>query len=139
MPRVMLTWDEVREMHALGMTIGSHTITHPNLPNAGLAAAREEIVGARRRLEHEIGAAVTMFSYPNGGADRYFTPELKELVREAGYAAASTSRNAFAGPGSDLFALERIEVEEELHDLAFALEVERFAFKPAARPSEAAS
>src|SRR5687767_6579040 len=30
LPRIMLTWDEVREMHALGMTIGSHTVTHPN-------------------------------------------------------------------------------------------------------------
>ena len=36
MPSPMLTWDQVREMRALGMTIGSHTMTHPNLPNAGL-------------------------------------------------------------------------------------------------------
>ena len=46
---------------------------------------------------------------------------------------ATTSRNAFAGPGSDLYALERIEVEERLEDLIFALEVERFAFKPQPR------
>ncbi len=130
MPRVMLTWDEVREMHALGMTIGSHTMTHPNLPSAGPAAAREELVASRQRLQHEIGAPVTMFSYPNGGAERYFTPELQEAVRDAGYAAAVTSRNAFAGRDSDLYALERIEVEDSLQHLVFALEVERFTFKP---------
>ena len=132
-PRVMLTWDEVREMHRLGMTIASHTMTHPNLPSAGVAAARDELVSARGRLEAEIDAPVTMFSYPNGGAERYMTPDVREIVREAGYEAATTSRNAFASRTSDLFALERIEVEESLEELVFALEVERFAFKPQER------
>jgi peptidoglycan/xylan/chitin deacetylase (PgdA/CDA1 family) len=129
-PRVMLTWDEVREMHALGMTIGSHTMTHPNLPSAGVAAAQTELQQSKRRLEQEIAAPVTMFSYPNGGAERYLTPEIQQAVRSTGYAAATTSRNAFAHPGSDLYALERVEVEERVEDLAFALEVERFAFRP---------
>jgi peptidoglycan/xylan/chitin deacetylase (PgdA/CDA1 family) len=136
MPRVMLTWDEVREMHTLGMTIGSHTMTHPNLPSVGLDAAREELVGSRARIEREIGAPVTMFSYPNGGADRYYTEQLKRLVAETCFTAAVTSRNGFAGCDSDVYALERIEVEESLQDLAFALEVERFAFKPAERVGE---
>jgi peptidoglycan/xylan/chitin deacetylase (PgdA/CDA1 family) len=130
MPRVMLTWDEVREMHALGMTIGSHTMTHANLPSAGLEAARQEMVASRSRIEQEVGAPVTMFSYPNGGAERYFTPEIRRLAAEVGFSAATTSRNAFATADSDPYALERIEVEERLEDLVFALEVERFAFAP---------
>lgn len=134
--RVMLTWDEVREMQALGMTIGSHTMTHPNLPNAGIADARRELAESRVRLEAELGRPVTMFSYPNGGAERYMTPAVREAVRDAGYAAATTSRNAFAGPGSDLYALERIEVQERLEDLVFALEVERFILQPAPRTGE---
>lgn len=133
---VMLTWDDVREMHALGMTIGSHTMTHPNLPSAGLEAARHELVTSKRRLEGEIGAEVTMFSYPNGGAERYETPELRQIVREAGYAAASTSRNGFASRAGDPYALERIEVQESLADLVFALEVERFALGPTSAPAE---
>jgi hypothetical protein len=71
-----------------------------------------------------------MFSYPNGGAEKYYTPELRRVVMDAGFAAATSSRNAFARRDSDLYALERIEVEERLEDLVFALEVERFAFKP---------
>jgi peptidoglycan/xylan/chitin deacetylase (PgdA/CDA1 family) len=134
-PDCMLRWDQVAEMQRLGMTIGSHTLTHPNLPSAGPDAA-DEIRGAKARLDRELGAAVTMFSYPNGGAERYMTPEIARIVRDAGYAAATTSRNAFAGPGSDLFALERIQVQERLEDLLFALEVERFAFRPKARPQE---
>jgi peptidoglycan/xylan/chitin deacetylase (PgdA/CDA1 family) len=129
-PKVMLTWDEVREMHALGMTIGAHTLTHPNLPSAGPADAAAEIRGSRARLETEISDRVTMFSYPNGGAEVYVTPELQRTVADAGFEAATTSRNGFADRGSHPFGLERIEVAERLEDLAFALEVERFAFGP---------
>jgi peptidoglycan/xylan/chitin deacetylase (PgdA/CDA1 family) len=132
----MLTWDDIRAMQKLGMVIGSHTMTHPNLPNAGLAAARHEIVESKARLEAEVGQPVTMFSYPNGGAERYMTRDVASLVRDAGFTAATTSRNAFAGPGSDLFALERVQVSEPLEELVFALEVERYAFKPKPRPGE---
>jgi peptidoglycan/xylan/chitin deacetylase (PgdA/CDA1 family) len=129
----MLTWDQLREMHRLGMTIGAHTLTHPNLPSAGLADATAEIVGSKARLERELDAEVTMFSYPNGGAERYYTPDLQRVVREAGYAAATTSSNGFAGPGSDPYALERVQVSERLEHLVFALEVERFALRPVPR------
>jgi peptidoglycan/xylan/chitin deacetylase (PgdA/CDA1 family) len=134
----MLSWEQVRQMHRLGMVIGSHTMTHPNLPNAGPERARAEIVESKARLEAEIGAPVTMFSYPNGGAERYMTREVASIVREAGFTAATTSRNAFAGPSSDLFALERVQVSEEVERLVFALEVERYAFKPKPRPGELA-
>jgi peptidoglycan/xylan/chitin deacetylase (PgdA/CDA1 family) len=136
MPRVMLTWSEVRQMHAMGMTIGSHTMTHPNLPSAGLTAAQKELACARQRLEREIDAPVKMFSYPNGGAERYVTREIARLVKEVGYDAATTSRNAFAGPHSDPFGLERVQVAERLEDLIFSLEVERFILQPAPRSGE---
>jgi peptidoglycan/xylan/chitin deacetylase (PgdA/CDA1 family) len=136
MPDCMLRWDELAEMQRLGMTIGAHTLTHPNLPSAGLEDAAAEIAGSKARLERELGEPVTLFSYPNGGAERYYTPDLQRIVADSGFAAAASSHNAFAGRHSDLFALERIEVEERSADLVFALEIERFAFKPALRPSE---
>jgi peptidoglycan/xylan/chitin deacetylase (PgdA/CDA1 family) len=129
----MLSWDELRDMRGLGMDIGGHTVTHPNLPNAGRDDARFEITASKARLERELDARVTMFSYPNGGAERYMTREIAELVRDAGFEAATTSWNGFAGSHSDLFALERVQVAERVEELAFALEVERFAFKPAPR------
>jgi peptidoglycan/xylan/chitin deacetylase (PgdA/CDA1 family) len=135
-PSPMLTWDEVRTMHRLGMVIGSHTMTHPNLPNAGLRDAEREITESKATLERELDAPVTMFSYPNGGADRYMTPDVARLVRDAGFDAATTSRNAFAGPKSDVFALERVQVAESLAEVVFALEIERFLFKPKPRPGE---
>jgi peptidoglycan/xylan/chitin deacetylase (PgdA/CDA1 family) len=132
LPSPMLTWDQAREMQRLGMSMGAHTLTHPNLPSAGLADATAEIVGAKRRIEQELGTEVTQFSYPNGGAETYYNENLQRAVCAAGYLGSATSRNGFAGPGSDPYALERIQVAERVEDLAFALEVERFAFAPAA-------
>jgi peptidoglycan/xylan/chitin deacetylase (PgdA/CDA1 family) len=135
-PSPMLTWTQVAAMHRMGMEIGSHTMTHPNLPNAGLQDAAREITESKRTLETHLGSAVTMFSYPNGGAERYMTKDVARLVREAGFLAATTSRNAFATRYSDPFALERVQVSEALDELVFALEIERFAFKPQPRPGE---
>ncbi len=127
----MLTWSQLETMRDMGMTIGAHTMTHPNLPSAGLKDATEEIVGAKERLESKLGVDVTMFSYPNGGVERYYTRDLQRVVREAGYEAATTSLNGIAGSTSDPFALERVCVSARLQDLVFALEAERFICKPA--------
>ena len=51
MPEIMLTWDGVNEMAKLGMTIGAHTMTHANLPSAGIIDATAEITGSKRLLE----------------------------------------------------------------------------------------
>jgi peptidoglycan/xylan/chitin deacetylase (PgdA/CDA1 family) len=117
-------------MQRLGMTLGAHTVTHPNLPSAGLPEATKEIVASKRIIEQHIGRDVTMFSYPNGGAESYFTPDLQQAVARAGFQAATTSRNGFTTAASDLYALERVKVEERLEDLIFGIEVERFAFAP---------
>jgi peptidoglycan/xylan/chitin deacetylase (PgdA/CDA1 family) len=130
MPNIMLTWNEVNEMNRLGMTIGAHTLTHANLPSAGIVDATAEITGSKKMLERHIGRPVTMFSYPNGGAESYFTPELERVVARAGYHAATTSRNGFAAAGCDLYAIKRVQVAERLEDLIFALEVERFMLAP---------
>jgi peptidoglycan/xylan/chitin deacetylase (PgdA/CDA1 family) len=130
MPKIMLTWNEVNEMARLGMTIGAHTLTHANLPSAGIVDATGEITGSKKMLESQIGRDVTMFSYPNGGAESYFTPQLERVVARAGYDAATTSRNGFAVAGCDLYAIKRVQVAERLEDLIFALEVERFMIAP---------
>jgi peptidoglycan/xylan/chitin deacetylase (PgdA/CDA1 family) len=121
----MLTWKQAAELARLGMTIGAHTMTHPNLPSAGLADATTEIVTSKQRLEGELGVPVTMFSYPNGGAERYYTAELEKVVESAGFAAATTSRAGFASSSSDFYALERVEVSERLEELVYNVDVER--------------
>lgn len=131
----MLTWEQVGEMVRLGMDVGGHTLTHANLPSAGPDDAWREIDGCRRVLRERLGVEVSQFSYPNGGAEHYHDEQLHRMAERAGFTGAATSSNGFASLASDPYAMERVEIEERLEDLVFALEVERFAFKPTARPS----
>lgn len=133
LPDPMLTWDQVRELQGLGMTVGAHTMTHANLPSAGMSDAVWELRESKARLEAEVRSAVTMLSYPNGGAERYFTLDLMAAAERLGYACATTSQNGLASRGSHLFALERVSVSDRLHELLFRLEAERFVFQPKAR------
>jgi peptidoglycan/xylan/chitin deacetylase (PgdA/CDA1 family) len=55
-PSPMLTREQLDGMRRLGMEIGSHTFTHPNLPNAGLEEARRELRESKRALEACVGA-----------------------------------------------------------------------------------
>lgn len=83
--------DERRKLNALGMEIGAHTVTHPNLDSLPETNQYEEIVRSKRTLESELGMVVETFCYPRG---RY-SPMTTELVREAGFAAACTTRPGY--------------------------------------------
>ena len=49
------------------MTIGGHTMTHLNLPNALADDAMNEIENCKALLQEKTGSSVQHFSYPNGG------------------------------------------------------------------------
>lgn len=107
---IMMTWDQVREMHQAGMIFGAHTLTHPNLPNATLEEAEREIVGSKKALEAEIGENVRHFSYPNGRGSAHLTDEIKDLVRTAGFDSSTTSITGSVQVGDDPLALKRIGI-----------------------------
>lgn len=62
----LASWDELRELAALGIDVGGHTATHPLLPRCTLARLVEEIDGDKRRIEAELGRPIDLFAIPNG-------------------------------------------------------------------------
>jgi peptidoglycan/xylan/chitin deacetylase (PgdA/CDA1 family) len=104
----------VRRLASEGMTIGSHSMTHRYLPGLDRAEASREIVDSRRALEDLVGVEVATFSYPMGG----YNERLRDLVAEAGYATAVTTRRGRNGARDDLLALRRPIVESDPADLA---------------------
>ncbi|MBM3290001.1 MAG: polysaccharide deacetylase family protein, partial [Candidatus Hydrogenedentes bacterium] len=42
----LMTWDEARELHAAGIAIGGHTMTHPRLSHLTADEQRREIIGS---------------------------------------------------------------------------------------------
>ncbi len=107
---IMMSWDQVVELRDAGMTIGAHTLSHPNLPNATEDEARREIFGSRDAITERLGGKVRHFSYPNGRGSAHLTEGIKQIVAEAGFASATTSLTGAIQAGDDRLALKRIGV-----------------------------
>ncbi|HEX5735891.1 MAG TPA: polysaccharide deacetylase family protein [Blastocatellia bacterium] len=105
-----LTWEQVREMDAAGVEIGSHTLTHPILTNICRDRLRRELNDSRRRLEEVLRRKVDLFCYPNGDYDRMVSSE----VERAGYRCAVTSRHGLNTSDADPLALRRIHTERDI-------------------------
>lgn len=71
------SWSTLREITATGLVeIGSHTLSHRDLPGLDEREAEREIRGSRERLEEELGREVTSFCYPRGA----WTNHLERIV-----------------------------------------------------------
>ena len=93
-----------------GQEIGSHTLTHQDLPKLDLAEQRHEIVDARQVLEALVQqpGGVRNFCYPYGGFDQGAV----RCAQQGGYDTATTTvrgRVHSCGDG-DLLTLPRVLV-----------------------------
>lgn len=105
-----LTWDQVLEMSENGISIGSHTLTHPWLTEVTVEKARYEIVESKARLEERLGRPVRLFAYP-GGRIRDFNHDIKTIVAESGYSGACIGLNGTNGRDTDPYLLRRTKIE----------------------------
>ena len=92
-----MTWDMAREMHAAGMGIGGHTVSHPLLSRITPEQQREEITGCARRLREEVGIEMGMFAYPVGSPDA-FDDATREILGECGVQSAFSFYGGLARP-----------------------------------------
>lgn len=79
-------WERLRELAASGWEIGSHTCSHPHLPQLGEAGIATELSQSRERCESEISAPCLSLAYPYG----HFDERVVGAAREAGYQFAAT-------------------------------------------------
>jgi len=82
--RMMLNWDEVQEMRKDGITIGSHSHTHPILSRMPIQKAKDEILNSKKGVEKNVDIEVKHFSFPNG-REEDFSEELRDYCREIGF------------------------------------------------------
>ncbi len=79
-----LTWDELRDLAAQGVTIAAHTHTHPILSKVSLETARAEMRQSQKIIQREIGNALPLFAFPDG-KPAAFTSELIEALWQDGF------------------------------------------------------
>ncbi len=98
--------DETRELVRAGMTIGSHTMSHPMLSQMPEEVAYAEIAESRARLESLIEAPVWSLAFPFGDSEST-GPRESEMARRAGFQCAFVNAESVAGKQ---FAVPRIHV-----------------------------
>ncbi|MBP7216043.1 MAG: polysaccharide deacetylase family protein [Candidatus Omnitrophica bacterium] len=103
-----LSWEEIKQMQASGLiTIGSHSLgPDPLIKVTPFEKLKSEIVDSKKILEERLGKSVTLFSYPEG----MFTPEIRQIVQDAGYFAAVATSPGRKFPNDDIFALKRLRI-----------------------------
>lgn len=95
-----MTEHELRTMHAHGVELGAHTVTHPDLSTLGYDECVREMVQSRDALERIIEAPVRSFAYPFCRLG----PAAVRAVRDVGFLVAVAGEGR---GGWDLASLER--------------------------------
>lgn len=101
----MLDWNQIAEMQSAGISFGSHTLSHPRLPQLDRDRASVEICYAKQALEQRLQRPIKRFAYPYGD----WCQETVVLVREVDHSLACSTRSGFNRRDVDPLLLRRIE------------------------------
>ncbi len=122
-----LTWKQLREMSAAGMTIGSHGREHIDYSGVPAATAERELRRSRMELEDNLGKPALTFSAPYGFLNR----SLIEGAQCAGFRWICSSRPWVAT--ADCAVISRLAVYNDTDLLRFSALATRSAFPLLAR------
>ena len=103
-----LSWLMLNALEQDGIEIGSHTVSHSELPSLSDPAVLQELIQSRRALEEHLKHPVQWFSYPAGR----FDGRTETLVRQAGYVLAVTTQPSSDQDAQAPLALHRYEVQD---------------------------
>jgi peptidoglycan/xylan/chitin deacetylase (PgdA/CDA1 family) len=115
----VMSEQQLRGLPSDYLIIGSHSATHPVLPDTDDDHLGEELVGSRRKLEVMLNRQVSLFSFPYG----YFNKRVVESCREAGYDRVFTALPVLAFTQSDEFVTGRVGVTPNDWPLEFRLKI----------------
>jgi peptidoglycan/xylan/chitin deacetylase (PgdA/CDA1 family) len=82
-----MSWDQLREMEEDGMSIQSHTVTHPDLTRISDGRLDAELFDSRRAIAENLGEWPVALSYPGGKCNARVT----DRALKAGYSLAVTT------------------------------------------------
>jgi peptidoglycan/xylan/chitin deacetylase (PgdA/CDA1 family) len=110
-PYAAMTWEQLREVSAAGIEIGSHSMSHAFVAGLSPECRRRELTESKRILQDKLGTPVQCFAYPNGApADApHF---LRNEVKAASYRAAAVCFPPSGGV-PDRFGIERWPISDD--------------------------
>ncbi len=90
-----MTWNQLRECEARGMSFGPHTVTHPVLARTSDEQCYRELSESWARLRSEASDPVPVFAYPNGKWHDFGAREVRTL-EELGLRGALAAESGYA-------------------------------------------
>ncbi len=99
--KVILNDPDLRLLHSVGMEIGAHTLTHPDLDAISESETVHELSMSKVILEERLSHPVTSFCYPKG----IYTAAAKRSARDLGYTLARTTVSLHTNRSADPFLL----------------------------------
>jgi len=128
------TWDQIREMRAAGVTIGSQSHSHPHMHQLSLDEARQEITTSNARFLKELGEEPVFFAYPYG---EYSLP-VRDMIKDMGFEAAFGQASGVAHASIDSYEWPRFAFNENYGDtkrLTMAVEAMALPLSDMTHPS----
>ena len=101
-----LNWEQIIEMAAAGMEIGSHSKHHLDLRNKGFDYLVYELLGSYQTLMSELGDPPLSFSYPSG----FYDTAAIQVVRSIPYRIAVSTEPGDRHTLDDIFTVRRIRI-----------------------------
>ena len=80
----VMKWCHLKEIHAKGYTIGSHTVNHIDCAGESEETVLNELKQSRDILLRKLGIENPLLAYPYGGREHMSSQRL-ELVKQVGY------------------------------------------------------
>lgn len=109
--RVIVNWDEVREMSENGISFGSHSCSHRILTTITSDEVSAELARSRQVLLEQGVNYVSVFCYPNGNSDA----GIQRQVQASGYAAACSVKMGVEGHSPDnKYAIRRVGIHNDI-------------------------
>ncbi len=93
----------LRELAANGITIGSHTATHPHLGALDPEAQKNELRASKLGLEDLLGQPVQHLCYPYGD----YNQATRFIAKETGYLTGFSTRRASANTAPNAYEIPR--------------------------------
>ena len=101
-----ISWAEVEEMHAAGMSFEPHSYNHPDMRNRGFDFVVFQILAPKEAIEARTGEACRFFAYPAGRYDQFVI----DVLRSANFWGAVLTEQGATHGSDELFTLRRIRV-----------------------------
>ncbi|MGC3976653.1 MAG: polysaccharide deacetylase family protein [Nitrospira sp.] len=109
--RVIVNWDEVREMSQGGVSFGSHSCSHRILTTITSDDVSVELTKSRQVLLEQGVNYVPVFCYPNGNSDE----RIQRQVQACGYEAACSVTMGVEGPTPEnKYAIRRVGIHNDI-------------------------